>query len=74
MENNRTIERSKAGQQAQTVRVKPKWHMTVLHIVYYLIMVAFLVFYMLPFWGTVMTSFKTNSEVMTSTPITPPTE
>ena len=48
--------------------------MTVLHIVYYLIMAAFLVFYMLPFWGTVMTSFKTNSEVMTSTPITPPTE
>ena len=74
MENNPSMNRSKAGQQAQTVKVKPRWHMTVLHIVYYLIMVAFLVFYMLPFWGTVMTSFKTNSEVMTSTPITPPTE
>lgn len=74
MENNLSMNRSKAGQQAQTVKVKPRWHMTVLHIVYYLIMVAFLVFYMLPFWGTVMTSFKTNSEVMTSTPITPPTE
>lgn len=74
MENNLSMNRSKAGQQAQTVKVKPRWHMTVLHIVYYLIMAAFLVFYMLPFWGTVMTSFKTNSEVMTSTPITPPTE
>ena len=73
MENNLSMNRSKAGQQAQTVKVKPRWHMTVLHIVYYLIMAAFLVFYMLPFWGTVMTSFKTNSEVMTSTPITPPT-
>ena len=66
------IARSKEAQQAQTVRVKPRWHMTVLHIVYYLIMIAFLVFYMLPFWGTVMTSFKTNSEVMTTTPIMPP--
>ena len=74
MENNPSMNRSKAGQQAQTVKVKPRWHMTVLHMVYYLIMAAFLVFYMLPFWGTVMTSFKTNSEVMTSTPITPPTE
>ena len=74
MQNNVTIERSKEAQRAQTIRVKPRWHMTVLHVVYYLIMVAFLVFYMLPFWGTVMTSFKTNSEVMTSTPIMPPTE
>ena len=73
MQTNAGIQRSKAGQQAQTIRIKPRWHMTALHIVYYLIMAAFLIFYMLPFWGTVMTSFKTNSEVMTSTPITPPT-
>lgn len=68
------IIRSKEAQQAQTIRIRPKWHMTALHIVYYAIMIAFLVFYMLPFWGTVMTSFKSNSEVMTTTPITPPTE
>ena len=74
MENKLSINRSKEGQQAQTIKVKPKWHMTLLHILYYAIMAAFLIFYMLPFWGTVMTSFKTNSEVMTSTPITPPTE
>ena len=61
MPSELNIERSKAAQEAQTVKVKPRWHMTVLHVVYYLIMVAFLVFYMLPFWGTVMTSFKTNS-------------
>ena len=73
MQTNAGIQRSKAGQQAQTVRIKPRWHMTALHIAYYLIMAAFLIFYMLPFWGTVMTSFKTNSEVMTSTPIAPPT-
>ena len=73
MQTNAGIQRSKAGQQAQTIRIKPRWHMTALHIAYYLIMAAFLIFYMLPFWGTVMTSFKTNSEVMTSTPITPPT-
>ena len=73
MQTNAGIQRSKAGQQAQTIRIKPRWHMTALHIAYYLIMAAFLIFYMLPFWGTVMTSFKTNSEDMTSTPITPPT-
>ena len=74
MQNHVGIERSREAQKQQTIKIRPKWHMTVLHIVYYLIMVVFLVFYMLPFWGTVMTSFKTNSEVMTSTPITPPTE
>lgn len=74
MENGMNITRSKAEQQAQTERIKPRWHMRVLHVVYYLIMVCFLLFYMLPFWGTVMTSFKTNTEVMTSTPITPPTQ
>lgn len=74
MQNNLSIERSKQEQSAQTTKIKPKWHMTVLHVVYYLIMIAFLVFYMLPFWGTVMTSFKSNSEAMTTTPITPPSE
>ncbi|MCF0228780.1 MAG: carbohydrate ABC transporter permease [Parasporobacterium sp.] len=73
MQNQSVIERSKEAQKAQTIKVKPKWRMTVLHILYYAIMVAFLVFFMLPFWGTIMTSFKSNAEVMTSTPIAPPT-
>ena len=72
MQNDVTMERSAAGQQAQTVKVKPKWHMTVLHIVYYLIMVLFLVFYMLPFWGAVVSSFKSNAEAVKSSPIALP--
>ena len=44
MQNDAMMERSKAGQAAQTLRVKPKWHITVLHIVYYLILILFLVF------------------------------
>ena len=74
MQNNATTERSAAGQLAQTVKVKPKWHMTVLHIVYYLIMAAFLVFYMLPFWGAVVSSFKSNAEAVKSSPIALPME
>lgn len=41
MQNELNIERSREGQQAQTLRIRPRWHMTVLHVVYYLIMVAF---------------------------------
>lgn len=41
MQNELNIERSREGQQAQTLRIRPHWHMTVLHVVYYLIMVAF---------------------------------
>ena len=69
---NDMIERSKAGQAAQTVRVKPKWHMTVLHVVYYLILVLFLVFYMLPFWGALVSSFKSNTEAISTSPIALP--
>ncbi len=72
MQNDTMIERSKAGQAAQTVRVKPKWHMTVLHVVYYLILVLFLVFYMLPFWGALVSSFKSNTEAISTSPIALP--
>ncbi len=72
MQNDMSLERSKAGQAAQTLRVKPKWHMTVLHIVYYLVMIAFLVFYMLPFWGAVVSSFKSNTEAISTSPIALP--
>ena len=30
----------------------PRWALHLLHVVYYLVMIAFIVFYMLPFWGT----------------------
>ena len=72
MQDNMIAERSKAGQAAQTLRVKPKWHMTVLHIVYYLILVLFLVFYMLPFWGALVSSFKSNAEAISTSPIALP--
>ena len=72
MQNEMTIERSKSGQAAQTLRVKPKWHMTVLHIVYYLILVLFLIFYMLPFWGALVSSFKSNAEAISTSPIALP--
>ena len=72
MQNDTMIERSKAGQAAQTLRVKPKWHMTVLHVVYYLILVLFLVFYMLPFWGALVSSFKSNTEAISTSPIALP--
>ena len=72
MQNDTMIERSKAGQAAQTLRVKPKWHMTVLHLVYYLILLLFLVFYMLPFWGALVSSFKSNTEAISTSPIALP--
>ena len=72
MQNTLSPERSREGQAAQTLRVKPKWHMTVLHIVYYLVMIAFLVFYMLPFWGAIVSSFKSNTEAISTSPIALP--
>lgn len=69
-----SITRTKEAQQAQTIRIKPKWHMTVLHIIYYLLMAAFLVFYMLPFWSMILTSFKSYGEVMDSLPVALPRE
>ncbi len=69
MQKDISIERSREGQAAQTVRVKPKWHMIVLKIVYYLIMVLFLVFYMLPLWSMVLGSFKTNEEILATSPV-----
>ena len=58
----------------QINRPKPKWYLHALHAIYYLVMIAFLVFYMLPFWGTLTTSLKTNNEVMTSSPVALPTQ
>ncbi len=72
MQNETMIERSKAGQAAQTLRVKPKWHMIVLHIFYYVVLVLFLVFYMLPFWGALVSSFKSNAEAISTSPIALP--
>ncbi len=51
-----------------------RWALHVLHALYYVLMIAFLVFYMLPFWGTVVTSFKTKVDVGTSSALALPKE
>lgn len=55
-------------------RKSNRFALHLLHAFYYVLMAAFLVFYMLPFWGTVVTSFKTNADVMQSSPLALPTE
>ncbi len=72
MPNEMTLERSVEGQQAQTLKVKPKWHMTVLHIFFYVVLLLFLIFYMLPFWGALVSSFKSNTEAISTSPIALP--
>lgn len=69
-----TIERSVQTQQAQTTKIKPRWRRHVLHAIFYVTMILVTVFYMLPFWGTLTTSFKSNNEVMTSNPVALPIE
>ena len=64
-----TIERSKEAQQAQTIRIKPRWHMIVLEVVYYLVMALFLVFCMLPLWSTALGSFKFHDEIASGSPV-----
>ena len=58
----------------KAIKQKRNWSLHLLHVVYYLVMIAFVVFYMLPFWGTLTTSLKSNNEVMTSNPVAWPLE
>lgn len=60
---------SKQGQSLQTTAVRPRWRLHLLHALYYLLMIVFVVFYMLPFWSTLTTSLKSNQEVMTTSPV-----
>jgi len=69
METRLTIDRNKQDQALQTTKIRPHWHTYVLHAIYYLVMILLVIFYMLPFWGTLTTSLKSNSEVMTSNPV-----
>ena len=54
--------------------VKAPARYRVLRGVFYIIMLVFVVLYLLPFWGTITTSLKTSSEVLTSNPVALPTE
>jgi len=44
----------------------------VIRLLYYLILVGFLLFYLLPFWGAFTTSLKTAGEVLTTNPLSMP--
>ena len=74
MESTLSIERNKTNQTAQTTRIRRRWPTHVLHAFYYLLMIVLVIFYMLPFWGTLTTSLKSNNEVMTSSPVAWPQE
>lgn len=49
-------------------------HLRVLRIIFYAIMLCTVVLYLLPFWGTVTTSFKTAEDALTTNPLAFPEE
>ena len=46
----------------------------ILHVVYYLLLLGFAGFYLLPFWGAITTSLKTAGDVLTTSPLSLPNE
>ena len=56
------------------VKEKVPVHLRVLRIIFYAIMLCTVVLYLLPFWGTVTTSFKTAEDALTTTPLAFPEE
>ena len=75
MQNELNIERSREGQQAQTLRIRPRWHMTVLHagvLPHHGGLSGILHAAVLGYGDDLIENV--NSEVMTTTPIMPPAE
>ena len=56
------------------VKEKVPVHLRVLRIIFYAIMLCTVVLYLLPFWGTVTTSFKTAEDALTTNPLAFPDE
>lgn len=56
------------------VKEKVPMHLRVLRIIFYAIMLCTVVLYLLPFWGTVTTSFKTAEDALTTNPLAFPEE
>lgn len=56
------------------VREKVPVHLRVLRIIFYAIMLCTVLLYLLPFWGTITTSFKTAEEALTTNPLAFPDE
>lgn len=56
------------------VKEKVPVHLRVLRVIFYAIMLASVLLYLLPFWGTVTTSFKTAEDALTTNPLAFPDE
>lgn len=56
------------------VKEKVPAHLRVLRVVFYAIMIIMVVLYLLPFWGTITTSFKTAEDALTTNPLAFPDE
>ncbi len=56
------------------VKEKVPVHLRVLRVIFYVIMLASVLLYLLPFWGTVTTSFKTAEDALTTNPLAFPDE
>lgn len=56
------------------VKEKIPVHLRVLRVIFYAIMIASVLLYLLPFWGTVTTSFKTAEDALTTNPLAFPDE
>ena len=56
------------------VKEKVPVHLRVLRVIFYAIMLCTVLLYLLPFWGTVTTSFKTAEDALTTNPLAFPDE
>lgn len=56
------------------VKEKVPMHLRVLRVIFYAIMLASVLLFLLPFWGTVTTSFKTAEDALTTNPLALPDE
>ncbi len=61
-----------AALQPKVVKEKVSVRMRLLRALFYLIMLVFVALYLLPFWGTITTSFKTAEEALTTNPLALP--
>ena len=68
METKYAMPAAQTGSTRTNAAVKTK----VLHVVLYIILFAFALFYLIPFWGALTTSLKTAQEVAVSNPLSLP--
>ncbi len=56
------------------VKEKVPMHLRVLRVIFYAVMLVSVLLFLLPFWGTVTTSFKTAEDALTTNPLALPDE